>query len=671
MRPRVEPPHSASPAAESPARNARTYHCGTLSYTWRGLLVLFAWLLWGDFCWTLMEAVVPSALPLKLKALGAPNWLMAVIMSTLPGILNMTICPWVSFKSDRFRSRWGRRIPFILWTSPFLCLFLLGMGWSESIAGWAQVWLPPLRGIAPATLIIALLAVFMVGFTFFNMFVCSVFWYLFNDVVPAKFLGRFYGLFRMVGTLAGALFSGFIFKYSETHMREIFTGAALLYSIGFGLVCLRVKEGEYPPPPPAPKGNAFQRLASDTLAFGRESFSHRFFWLFYLWQTVSSLGGAVGIFSVFFSKDMGLNLDQIGKLGAVNSVAAMLAMYGAAIYVDRWHPLRISLYFATFGAVGAFGGWIWLAVSPPPIMYFWMGMTGVLTAFGQALSGNAGLPVFMRLMPPSRYGQMCSANSIIRSIGTVVGGLIAGAAVDMVLKVCHGSNYAYRFLFLWPAVCNIVALVLVSMVYRQWKCLGGDEHYRAPAPWQPEGFEPMTDGHIPVPFRPRWLLLVLNINTLLFALAPPATLGFIIWLQGHGMTRAIWWHAWVFLPVSFLYLGTWLWQASGIRRDVRSVAAGQRPAYGIPHHGVPMVLAIQGAVSWPLPWIFRAWFMTLGREQDIIWYGVATSLVVPFTTLLAYRLIRLIEREPANITMGLDSNPVSVQPVAGVVQSLV
>jgi len=57
--------------------NAKQYFVGTLSYTKVGLVWLFVWLLWGDFCFTLMEAVIPSIVPLKLKELGAPNWLMA------------------------------------------------------------------------------------------------------------------------------------------------------------------------------------------------------------------------------------------------------------------------------------------------------------------------------------------------------------------------------------------------------------------------------------------------------------------------------------------------------------------------------------------------------------------------------------------------------------------
>ena len=36
-------------------------------------MLLFFWLLWGDFCFTLMEQVIPSILPLELRPLGASN----------------------------------------------------------------------------------------------------------------------------------------------------------------------------------------------------------------------------------------------------------------------------------------------------------------------------------------------------------------------------------------------------------------------------------------------------------------------------------------------------------------------------------------------------------------------------------------------------------------------
>jgi len=87
-------------AAESElvdTQGRKLFRVGTLLYNRRTLIILFVWMLWGDFCFTLMESVVPSILPIQLKALGASNKVMAVIMSTLPGILNTTVCPWVSF----------------------------------------------------------------------------------------------------------------------------------------------------------------------------------------------------------------------------------------------------------------------------------------------------------------------------------------------------------------------------------------------------------------------------------------------------------------------------------------------------------------------------------------------------------------------------------------------
>ncbi|MFM8764802.1 MAG: phosphatidylglycerophosphatase A [Spartobacteria bacterium] len=147
----------------------KRYTAGTLIYSKAGLFTLFAWLLWGDFCLVLVDAVVPAVLPLKLKALEAPNWLIGIIMSTVPGILNMTVAPWVSFKSDRLRSRWGRRIPFILLTLPFLSASLIMLGWSEEVAHWLHGNVGILQTVAPATVTIALIGFFMFAFRFFDI----------------------------------------------------------------------------------------------------------------------------------------------------------------------------------------------------------------------------------------------------------------------------------------------------------------------------------------------------------------------------------------------------------------------------------------------------------------------------------------------------------------------
>ncbi|MCU0771624.1 MAG: hypothetical protein MUE94_07625 [Verrucomicrobia bacterium] len=626
----------------------KVYHCGSLRYTVRGLTGLFAWMLWGSFCFTLMEAVVPAILPLKLKALEAPNWVMGLVMTTLPAVLNMTICPWVSFKSDRYRSKWGRRIPFVLGSLPFLCVSLVAMGWVDPISASLLKWLPALQRLAPATVTVALIAVFMVSFSFFNMYVTSVFYYLFNDVVPAQFLGRFFGLFRMAGTLASAGFSAFVFKYADTHMREIFTGASLLYAVGMGLMCWRVKEGEYPPPPAAPQGSRLQRLAAEVRCFGRECFSHRLYWMFYLMQAFAAVAWSVGIFQVFFYRNMGLTLDQIGKFTAVGLLAGMAAMYVAAIYVDRWHPLRITAYLALFGVLTVnYSDWIWVPVTVPALVFFWLNMGNIIVqTFSITLNQNAYVPVYMRVLPPSRYGQFCSAASVIRSVGVIIAGLLAGVFIDLVKGFCHGSDFAYRFLFVWIWPLAVVYAVFTLLSYREWKRLGGDEHYQAPAPWSPDGYEDMSDKAVPVAVHAKWLVVALHLFTAAFGLFLVSLLVFLWLFQQRGMQQAFWWHALVFLPAASLVLAGWLWQVRGVVRDARARAAGADTRYGIPHHGVIMVMGIQTLVTLPLLWLRTGWTLRLGMEREVIWFGVAAVIALA-ANLLVLHILRVLEREPA------------------------
>ena len=132
---------------------------------------LVVWLLWADVCFDIMENL-PGLIPLKLKALDAPNWLMAAMLSTVPSILNATICPWVSFKSDRHRGPRGRRIPFILYTAPLITLSLICVGFSEPITKGVHGALMNWNfGWTPANIELVVVGVFSTAFAFFNMFV--------------------------------------------------------------------------------------------------------------------------------------------------------------------------------------------------------------------------------------------------------------------------------------------------------------------------------------------------------------------------------------------------------------------------------------------------------------------------------------------------------------------
>ena len=619
--------HVSSPVAQHAVTappGDKTYHCGTLTYTKMGLFVLFAWLLWGDFCFTMMEAVVPSILPLKLKGLGCSNWLMGLILTTAPGILNMTVCPYVSFKSDRYRSKWGRRIPFIIWTMPFLCASLALMGLSGDLCGLLQRNSEFLRNFTPATITIVLIAVFLIMFQFFNMFVGSVFCYLFNDVVPAQFMARFIGVSRIVGTGAGALYNFFIFKYAESHMREIFIGASLLYFIGFGIACMMIKEGEYPPSG-GESGN-LSRGMKGIKTFFRESFSHKFYWFRFLSTAFAYAGGAIGAFGIFFNREMGLSLDQIGKISAISSIAMMAAMYFMSIFVDRWHPLRICVYGAVFGVIGSFMSMEWIFVTIPGNYFFWLNLGNVLIGtFLGALVSVAGLPAEMRIFPQSRFGQFCSAQSMLRSTSTAVFGVLAGLFIDLVRNFCNGSDYAYRFIFIWGAVFSILSAIFLVKVYREWYRLGGDKHFHPPASWSPSGIEEMPAVAIIGP-QTRWL----NISFLLFdGIMGLSVMGVPIlmcWMYSKHQMFAFKWYGLAVLPLCIAGWLCWMVLKQKIRHDMAAAKAGSQLRNGIPHHGMLVILGSKFLLAVGV-WVCQVLVtVSLNMEGGAIVFGIANGL---------------------------------------------
>ncbi|MFA6100932.1 MAG: MFS transporter [Victivallaceae bacterium] len=620
----------------------KTYHCGTLTYTKAGLFAIFAWLLWGDFCITLMEAVVPSVLPLKLKSLGCSNWMMGLILSSIPGVLNMTICPYVSFKSDRYRSRWGRRLPFIIWTLPFLCISLFMLGWSDEIRVFLQRCSPALNEYAPATVTIGLIAFFMMMFQFFNMFVNSVFWYLFNDVVPAQFIGRFVGLLRIVSTLAATLYNYFIFRYAESHMREIFLGAAVLYFIGFGLLCMMVKEGEYPPV--EGEQDKDNKGIGGIKTYFREAFSHKLYWLIFAAAGFQSIAGAMYAFNIFFNREMGLPLAQIGTLAAVNGVVAMVAMYCTAIFVDRWHPMRIVTYITVFNVSAMISSsWVWVFVTLPGDYYFWLGFGGAFIGMFQgALINAATFPRQMRTFPQSRFGQFCSAQAMVQSLCNIGAGVGAGLFIDLVRYFCHGSDFAYRFNFVWITFFSGISAIIAIYIYIIWYRLGGDEHFHPPAPWSPKQVEEMAITQTIGP-QTRWMKLAFRIFDALIALSVLGVPCMMWWMYHKQAMFAYKWFGILLLPLSILAWLWWQWLKRSISSDMARARNGDQLRNGIPHHGMLIVVGAKYLLALGL-WITQVIIaVNLNMETGAIVFGLA-NVVTNFMIIGIIQIMCRVER---------------------------
>ena len=112
------------------------YRCGTLTYTRLGLLNLFIWLLWGDFAWSMKDRAVGSVATLMVKSFGVSDFTYGLLILSFPNFTNAILGPLVSFRSDRHRGRWGRRIPFLMKTTPFVVVGLIGLGFTPMLGNW-------------------------------------------------------------------------------------------------------------------------------------------------------------------------------------------------------------------------------------------------------------------------------------------------------------------------------------------------------------------------------------------------------------------------------------------------------------------------------------------------------------------------------------------------------
>jgi Na+/melibiose symporter-like transporter len=328
--------------SSTPESKPKTWSVGTLTYTSGGIIALFAWLLWGDFSWSMRERSVGPMASWYLDDIGVPKLLFGLLMSSFPALIGLILGPIISVKSDRHRGKWGRRIPFLLVTTPIAAFGMVGLAVTPLIASWLHSLGQPghplglklhaalggspsgvaFLGLIENEMIVAVVCfvIFWTAFEFATIAGLSVFGGLINDVVPQQLLGRFYGLFRAVSLIDGMIFNFWIMGHVPMHFTLILTVIGIFYGTAFMWVCFKVKEGTYPPPPPPEPG-------SDTWAGGftggakmyfRECFTHSYYlWVFVMMMFAALCFLPVNVFVIPYAKSLDVNMDVYGKFVAL------------------------------------------------------------------------------------------------------------------------------------------------------------------------------------------------------------------------------------------------------------------------------------------------------------------------------------------------------------------
>lgn len=436
------------------------YHCGSLSYTKAGLVTLATWLLWGDFSFVLLTNVFATLTPLQLNLHHASNATIGLLVGTIPAVVTFICNPIISTCSDRTRSRWGRRIPYLLFTAPFLALFVILLGWSDVVGKWLMKW-SSYQG-DPAVFIVGVIAVLVVCYQIFNMFSDSVFWYIFADVVPELFMGRFMAAFRVVGALGGMVFNYFVMPFAKTHLAIIFTVFALLYFLSFTAMCLNVKEGKYPPPEKYTPG-----FFSVFRGFFRDCFSNSFYVVLFIGLAMNFVSTVCrNNFNLLFAlHDLKLTSGEYGETMAVGLAVSAILFIPFGILVDRIHPIRVYL----LGAL--------LVIFVNPYGFYFVHdyksfmIMGIMLQVVYTIQYASMNPLNVKLYPRAKYGQFCSAAAMVKAVFLALSSWIGGWFIDI---------FGYRYLYVWDFFFTIICFGLLFITYLRWKKMGGDQSFSPP-----------------------------------------------------------------------------------------------------------------------------------------------------------------------------------------------
>ena len=486
------PPAPASTSSVASPEQPVLHRAGTLQYTSRRLAILFGWLLTADVFLTMIERVEAKILPVILKAHEASDREIAIIVSSIAAVMQLIVTPILSFHADRRRGPRGRRIPYILWATPIVSITLFATPFSPQIAAWllryefARDWLDRF----PSTPVIFTFGLIAVGFRFGHAVISTMFFSLFRDVVPSTHMGRFLAMFRVVGALSTFVTAYWLLGRAETHQHEIFIALAILNLAGFLGICFFVREGEYPPVvekhqagPGAGRGTAFLNACRNFVA---ESYSHPIYWWTYLGRLFIYAAVPISGFLVFFpQKELGMDLDTVGKLMSWPAIAWLAVAYPVGRWLDRVGVVRVMIPSLLVLTVSYFASF--LLVVGPTTFFLSSFVTGLL--YWVVMLGQIALA--QEIFHRDRYAQLSSAGIIVQSIALA---FILSPLAGWILDALHDFSATvtlpwvgaveierYRFVNVILGALYGAALICVWQVARyRRRHVGPDRAYAAP-----------------------------------------------------------------------------------------------------------------------------------------------------------------------------------------------
>jgi MFS family permease len=417
------------------------------------LLPLYCFLLVGDLAWSLKERAVQELVKAQLREYSHDPVLLNILFGVLPALIALFAAPAVGAWSDRTRTRFGRRMPFLLALTPLLAGSLVLLAFSQPLADYVL----RTAGADPSQrdrIVVSCMGALWVVFDLFSIVINAVFIALVNDTVPREVLGRFFAFFRIVSLAAGAAFFFLVFRNDVPAVAsKAMLAIAAIFGGGFLLLCGGVREPDYPPPTPE-KRRLLGRLRAE-----REGAP----WFFILLFTAVGMAIIcvlpVNINGYNAMAQFNVDRSSYGQAIAFTYCISILLAWPLGWLADRVHPMRIGLVTLALYAIGMLLAWMF--VSSRESYLFWLVVHGVLA--GVFLTGTASL--LPLVLPRERFSELAAFSASV----TAILAMLLAAGTGLVLS---WSGKDFRLIFLVSGLTATFAVVL-------WACAMNAHERRA------------------------------------------------------------------------------------------------------------------------------------------------------------------------------------------------
>ena len=450
------------------ATNSKIYTAGTLQYTLPRLIAVSFWLILSGISMNFFAyKIVPNTLPILLDNHHVSAKTLALILSTIPSLMSFFLCPVISTWSDKTRSRLGRRRPFLIFSTPIIVGVMMLIGFEPQITAFIQRFFLPSFNINSVG--IAVLSTLIVIYQFVFLIPCSVFYYIYADVIPKNCLATFMAINGVFSSASTFFFNYFLLGPSVRNPQFWFPVIGGLYFFSFMLMCRFVKEGEYPPVENKVEshGNFFLAAVGHVKLYFRECYSHRIYVMLFLTMGITQASNICReMFNLLFAtKSIRMTPGEYGRVLAIGALASTICSLGFGKLMDRTHPLW--MYLGSSILVIGMNVWGYFYVYDARSFM----VVGICMTLVYGVQSLSGIPLLVNIVPPEKFGQFCSANSVMNCLIMIFASLLGGYFTDI---------FGYRVMFIWDFFLTIVATGTLLIVIGDWLKAGGKKGYVPP-----------------------------------------------------------------------------------------------------------------------------------------------------------------------------------------------